>query len=537
MLNHYRRILVSVLLLFGFHPSIGNGQTGPQLTADDLTVLKVTETAIQLGRQFPDSIWPGYNLDQIPLIVYIPDRWALLLNAPQSANGFVDYPNRWPGLQTHVLYHPGQYEELVGQLAFDLQIDSTAVAAVGFTGQNERGFLEYVVHENFHQFQHARFGEIQWEREELYPIEDASNTSLACLEIHLLKDAVKFLKQEKQDSVRNRISQFVAIRYYRWREADAYVERYEQGQEINEGTAKYVEMRAVSLVPKLRYNSSLGGTTYPMTVDLASVTMPDCIIEGLNRLIVAGTIAPEDMPRNRIYPVGAAQGFLLDQLAVDWKAIAQQAGPGFTFADLLRRALGIDSSTMASLVVEAQKIYDFETIYEKSKGSILAYRTGFDSAMTVFESQPGIRAEMRFNGKNLMRSRSSSSKKWLTDSGSRELRDHYEVYVLRSLSAEEFPTQLKDAGLLGLLGQEFRFQLKDAGLFELTNWSTKDKELVFYCPEIESLVIDGILQNTTSDAEYRFEKLRLSGANFELKSGRAGTISISNHHVAINLLP
>jgi len=520
MVTDPRKIFILSALLFIFQPTTGIGQPGPQLTPDEITVLKAAEITIRLGQQFSDSIWPGYDLDRIPFIVYIPERWALLLNAPPSAEGFVDYPRGWPKLPTHALYHAGQYGELVGQLAFDLNIDSAAVAAVGFTGQDKRRFLEYVIHENFHQFQYANFGDIPWEREEVYPIEDAVNTSLAYLELRLLTDAVEFQKQAELDSVRDLIAQFAAIRTYRWQQVDPYVGRYEQGQEINEGTAKYVEMKASSLVPKLRYNSSFSDISDTSVSSLNSITMPDCVIEGLNAITAGGVIAPEDMPRNRIYPLGAAQGFLLDQLGVDWKPIAQQAGPTFSFANLLRDALSFDSAQMEPLVVEAKRIYDYETIYEKCKESIAAYRAGFDSAMMAFASQTGVRVEMSLSGKNLLRSRTSSAKKWLADNGSKELRDKYDLYVLRSQS-----------------GQEFEFQLKDAALLELTDWKTKDKTLVFLCPEIDSLIVDNLRHNNTDNVEYRFNKLRLNGINFELTSFRAGTISISNNRYSIKLLP
>ena len=539
MSNYPPRILVCVLILLTFLLSTGAGQESLELASDDLTVLKVAETAVQLGRQFRDSIWPGYNLDQFPLIVYIPERWALLLNAPPFADNFVDYPGAWPDLRTNALYHPGQYGELVGQLAFNIQIDSMAVAAVAFTGQKARSFLEYVVHENFHQFQNARFGDIQWEREELYPIEDVTNTSLAGMEILLLKQALEFLSHSARDSALSRVRQFVAIRSYRWQNTIPYVARYEQGQEIKEGTAKYIEVKAISLVSELHYRFSLESAADTLMSDLASVTMTDCIIEGLNKVIADGTIAPEDMPRNRIYPLGAAQGFLLDQLAVNWKSVAQQAGHDFTFADLLGTDLGYDSSQMESVVAEAKKLCDYEKIYQKSKKAIAAYRTGFDSAVTSFESQPGVRVDISLNGKNLLRSRSSRAKKWLADNGSKEYRNHYDIYVLRNLSRQDLPFQLKElkeAQLLDLIGQEFLFQLKGSGLLEVTNWSTDEKMLVFYCPEVQSLTVDEIAKNLTDDAEYQFEKLQLDGVNFELKCGRTGIVSISRHRISIKLL-
>jgi len=47
------------------------------------------------------------------------------------------------------------------------------------------------------------------------------------------------------------LKEFIAVRNYRWKHADNYVRKYEQGQEINEGTARYVEMKAMDCFLKL----------------------------------------------------------------------------------------------------------------------------------------------------------------------------------------------------------------------------------------------------------------------------------------------
>ena len=77
--------------------------------------------------------------------------------------------------------------------------------------------------------------------------------------------------------------------------------------------------------------------------------------------------------------------------------------------------------------------------------------------------------------------------------------------------------------------------MDDAGLLESTNWDTKDKEFVFYCPEIKSLVVDGISRDTSDDADYRFEELQLIGTDFEVQTSRPGTVSLFNHRLAINI--
>ena len=143
------------------------------LTDDNLTVLKICEEVIHLFKHFPDSVWPGYDLSNLPFIVYVPERFVLLFNVDQEIEGFTSYPEKWPDLGTKVLYHPGQYKNLVGQLVFNFEIGDKKMVAVGFPQKFPESFefLEaflfgHIVHEAFHQFQYDTFGEIPWEREE-----------------------------------------------------------------------------------------------------------------------------------------------------------------------------------------------------------------------------------------------------------------------------------------------------------------------------------------------------------------------------------
>ena len=104
-----------------------------------------------------------------------------------------------------------------------------------------------------------------------------------------------------------------------------------------------------------------------------------------------------------------------------------------------------------------------------------------------------------------------------------------------TLSSEDLPPQLRDAKLPELLGKKLLFQLKGVGLLEETDWNTKNKRLVFYCPEVQTLTVDGAATSVTDEATYQFEDLQLNGVSFKLKSARPGTISISGELVSITL--
>ncbi|MBN2227676.1 MAG: hypothetical protein JW763_09960 [candidate division Zixibacteria bacterium] len=511
-------LLVSFMLLT-LLPRPGIGEINQNLSAEELTVLQAAEITVQLGRQYQDSIWPGYDLDRRPLFVYIPDTWAILFNAPPSATGFTTPPESWPNLQTDLLYHAGKYDELVGQLAFDMPIDSLQVAAVGFIDQGLYDFLAYLLHENFHQYQHAHFGEIPWEREERYPIEDADNSSLAGLEVILLQQALESLGHADDALAFDKIRQFVGVRLYRWQNIPSNVRMYELGLEINEGTAKYVEMKALSLVPRVRYESHLNYTDQLASVEPTSLDMRLSLIDNLQRIFADGAIAPENMPRNRVYPVGATEGVLLDYLGIDWKPIAQLAGPQFTFAGLLGDALGVDSTDIDSLVAVARNQNQYASIRKLSEKSIAEYRTGFDSALAIFESQSGFRVTAKLSGRNLRRSSYSHAKRWLADNGTRQLRGHNQVYELRSIP-----------------GDDLTIQLTETGMMELNDWSTRDKTVIFYSPEITSCEIDGKPMRLTGSVKRQFDSLHLKGPVFEITANRPGMISADNGEILIDWL-
>jgi hypothetical protein len=302
--------------------------------------------------------------------------------------------------------------------------------------------------------------------------------------------------------------------------ADPYLRRYEQGQEINEGTAKYVEMKAISLVPRLQPSSSNEGAVLTAVSDHGSVTMADAVIEKLGELVQSGSVSPEDMPRNRIYPVGAAQGLILDHLGIDWKLPAQKAGTTFTFSALMGKALEMDSSDVGGLVASAKARYGYDTILSISRRMISTYRDGFSADSAVFAAQPGIRVELKLSGKNLRRSRSSSAKKWLVNNGSSELRSHFDIYVLESF-----------------LDQNLSFYVKQAGLLELNDWATREKTVIFYCPKITACTVDGTKVVPADGVNRQFERLHVIGDNFEIKATLNGKISIAGNKVTIDLLP
>jgi hypothetical protein len=334
--------------------------------------------------------------------------------------------------------------------------------------------------------------------------------------MRLLMDALRASEKDQMRKCREYVKQFVAVRSYRWQRVDPFVAKYEQGQEINEGTAKYAELRSIALIKELEYKSSLAGLTSPLFENFTSIMMPEYLLADFQARMTDSSVSPEDMPRNRIYPVGAAQGFLLDYFKINWKNKAQQAGYEFSFAQLLSEFLGVKKDQVEKLVKKAKENYGYEQVMASTDKLIQEYLNGFNKELESFEVQPGYRIEIELSTNGLSRSRSSSTKNWVVDKGTRELRRHYNVYVLKN-------------SLLNL-------QLHDIGVYEQNNWDARVKKVTFFVPELDSITLDGQPVALTEEVQTRFKKMEVNGDAWKFTCEKEGTIEISDHKVKINLL-
>ena len=494
----------------------------PRFSGHELAVLTASEAVIQLFKRNPGAVWPGYDLSRQPFIVYIPGKWALLLNAPEGkvVEGFSALPAGWPDLGAPALYHEGQYKDLVGQLAFGFPVADFQLAAIGIPeGLTKEqafpntGLMDFIAHENFHEFQDQNFGEIPWEREERYPILDAENSALAYLEMALLKDALGPVYARDRRNTEEMARLFTAVRTERWEKGPSFVRRYEQGQEIREGTAQYVQMKCMDLLKNLEYRSSV--SVRPLRDDLKEFSPLAYRLKDFETRMRRNTIDPDDMIRNRIYPVGATLGLLADALAVAWKETAQKAGPDFAFHEVLAKALPRDGRPHPALLDEVKRRYGYEAILAATKEAISSYKEGFQQALKAFESQPGIRVEISFSYKSLSRSRVGAGRKWVMDDGAMTLGQRFRVFTLKN--------------------DDLAVETQENGVLENDDWDGKKKRVAFYVPEITSLRIDGAARSLGPSASGEFRMLELLGPDFAVSVRAAGAIAISDRAVTVSL--
>jgi len=489
----------------------------------EYTVLKICEGIIQLFKHYPAEIWPGFNLCEMPFIVYIPGKWALLFNYPGEIEGFNDYPEDWPELETRVLIHKGHYKNLVGQLVFDYEIGNIKTVAIGLPTEPPAQFsnpevtlFAFIVHEAFHQFQREKFGEIPWAREEKYPILNSKNTALAFLEMKILIDFLENMKRNELATVKNCIHEFAAARNERWNSEDSFIPLYEQGQEINEGTAKYVEIKSIELFKDIKYESSLKDLTTSLKEDFSHLSFPEYLISEFSSKMNHNSISPEDMPRNRLYAVGCSQGYILDYLGINWKTEAQKAGTEFSFIKLINTGLEIDEEDFSHMFAILKNKYDYINILNSTNKLINEYKNGFKKERAAFDSQPGKRIEITFNYGRLNRSRNSSEKKWLADKGTKALCKKFNVYVLKN--------------------NDLLLQLHDTGVYEENDWDKRIKRVIFYAETPVEIKTDGMSFELRGEGEKEFRNITITGKNLEFKYGKTGTILYEKNILSLNLL-
>ncbi|MFH1501811.1 MAG: hypothetical protein ABIG03_02060 [Candidatus Eisenbacteria bacterium] len=484
------------------------------LPDEELLVLRVCEGVTELFEEQEHAIWSGYSLARQPFMVYVPDRWAVLLNVDEAPEGFGPPPADWPALGHNASYHEGTYGTLVGQLAFDVSVGSAATVAVGLpSGFSEKvehpavDVFSYVVHEAFHQYQHEAFGQMPWEREEKYPISDVENSALAWLEMRLLEEALEALEAGDANGCRDLTRTFAAVRQHRWDTADPFVRRYEQYKELLEGTAKYVELRCLELMPAIEYVSTLDAVVSPLANSFTRLPMPGLLLQELRERMGDGCLRPEDIPRNRIYSVASAQAFLLDHLGVEWKEPASRAGTEFTYVGLLADHLELGRDEAARLVEEAKNEHDFRAILAKADEARSAYLEDYAHELASFEGQEGMRVEVLAPSSGLSRSRVSRDRKWLADSGRYCLCSLFEVYTLETSG--------------------WMLQLHDAGLLEINDWDAGHKTIVFYDTDVRQISIDGAPASSLLPGARDFDTIEMAGDRFALESEIPGRIEVT----------
>jgi hypothetical protein len=115
--------------------------------------------------------------------------------------------------------------------------------------------------------------------------------------------------------------------------------------------------------------------------------------------------------------------------------------------------------------------YDYGRIAASTDSLAAAYEKGYSSAMKTFLGQSGERLEITMKRSGVSRSRVSSERKWLMDSGRQSLCLGYEAYTLK--------------------GDDLLLQTTDSGVLEENDWEAGTRTIVVYPRGVTELKLDG----------------------------------------------
>ncbi len=270
------RRLAATLALALAVPAAAPAAAAAQAAGPELA--RARAIAAEVERLGAAPLWPGYEPLRIPLAIYTGSA-TYLFRHPAPPEGFAlagDGVHRWEGR------HPAA----TSNSSADIGGTSTAtLLADGPRAAEQPTVLAAVaLHEAFHVFQRARHG--SWSGNEgdlfLYPFDDARLLALRRTESAELRRA---LAAATPGAAACHAREALAARRQRFAAMDSAFARYERANELNEGLATYIQIRAP------------GGST---------VTIPEAEW-------------PATGVRDRFYAVGPALAFLLDRFRPGWQ--------------------------------------------------------------------------------------------------------------------------------------------------------------------------------------------------------------------------
>ena len=300
-----------------------------QLPLDSVrAVVAINRDVVRLGRQYGESIWPGYRPDTIPVAYVFPQQGTALLNwrgaLPSGYEGVPGIPGiGWVSKQNIAASNTGT------------SIAGRNVAQVTVNSLRTEDVLPLTFHEAMHAFEHAmqkpdmRFGHGENSfYVASYPIFSVRNESLWALEGQLLSEA---LAETSMSRKRELARQFVAVRRQREQLLDPNYTEFEQASELNEGPAEYALVRALQLLASDTQSDSAtragaGRALAKRMTDLATLT------QNVTQSF-----------RLRFYQTGPAQALLLDAIAgPPWKSKLMTENQ--SLQDALAEATGLDDA-------------------------------------------------------------------------------------------------------------------------------------------------------------------------------------------------
>ena len=356
----------------------------PEITT---RIVTAHEWVSRISRQMPDSIWPGFRPDTIPVLYVIRNTGTLLLGwRGELPAGFVpavsdvrDPPGGagWQPVTDRGAASTGT--TLAGRPTAQVVVDSQGIAAlVGLT-----------THEAFHVFETAsrqsgkRFG--QQENSFLvtsYPIFDPQNEAGMALEGRILEATLSAPNQQRR---RTLARQFLAVRESRHRALGPDLADFEQQAELNEGLAEYALVRSVDLAARQR--------GFPDRAGAEQLRAGRRV--GLHKLTEEVSLSI----RLRYYATGPALGLLLDALeGPGWKR--RLVNQNMTLQDALADASGYRANENA-LRRQAESTFVMRSLRTAADSGVAGLRAVRRAQVDSALAAPGVHLVVTIDGRSI----------------------------------------------------------------------------------------------------------------------------------------
>ncbi|OGS37584.1 MAG: hypothetical protein A2506_04045 [Elusimicrobia bacterium RIFOXYD12_FULL_66_9] len=406
-----------------------------------------SETLAALFKAVPAAAraWPGYDFLDRPFLVTMTDGSAVLIGHPAPPPDF--RPVAFAGRLVYV----SDRGPAIG-FAFKTNFDFAGAKVMAVRGGDKSTpaeLVRFAVHERFHDHQHGYDFTRGYES---YRVEEAEDVALAALEDQAL---ARWLRTDDADAMRD----FAALRTRRRTLFPGTAA--ETGEENNEGTARFVETAA----------------DVAMEGDAASKQV---ILRGLETLY-----GVEDMPKWRLYAVGAALGrFMESQTPGAWQREVQD---GRRLSDMALARLAVGPAEADARVARLTAGPEYAAALAAGRKSVADLKAQRQEVLRRFEGQAGLRVVLQSNSGD---SEYFSGKKWIDYPDGSMLFDPVGEYV--------------GAG----------FELKDIMLRK-----TEASELEFFLPAGSLIEIDGAPRRPGVSGRFASVRLEARGVRVEIGPG------------------
>lgn len=359
----------------------------PRLLLEARTVWQVIATP-------GNPVWPGWNAADTPILIYLPGVQDALIHHPHPPKGFVRYQGRTPfepgavflrdgpttfswdgqntstdvdGVSTLVVADtPSRLKEQIRGLLGNPRPIETKLAELDYERDLVPDLYEEmatIAHEAFHVFQGRRAPEKRANERDvrLYPCLSVENNVGVALEGKALAECMRATDER---ALRAAALRWLAIRRDRRRALPRPAVAYEDGNEFNEGLAKYVELALMRALEGRRPSDSLflyqGFHGFARLAEFRDTRVRRMVSAMRGEVNVNNDPYGTSPVRDRLYYSGMAIATLLDRIAPSWKT--RILADSVTLTDLAAEALRATDADLRGAFAEARSDTEYASM-------------------------------------------------------------------------------------------------------------------------------------------------------------------------------